>query len=669
MAADPPPPAGDRRTVRRRVVALGAALGGALFLPAAAPLTTRDDRAAPPPTPFLTVRKGSTVVLKDTTRLESLTVEAGGILAAPAGKVLTLTVDGTETGAVLTPTEAVRIAPGTYRGEVVVTVCDAHPVRFKGLVFPLRHALYVGARGPEDGRSVTAARSGGRVGTSAAEGLTVVSTGEAFNGVYVADGAYLLRDARIELTGNGRSDFVGYGAALTASGPRTRLVADGARVDCRGVMRTTVVALGGATVVVKNSRLHAANGVLPDEYVPNVNPRYMRTAPWVLGLSGNVRATNLSGKDTTTVYLSSTLSSESWGVLSSETSGDGFPFGPMSGDGSSADVTGDKCRLAAVNSRITVAGDGYGSYVVDNVTQHFLGCEFDVTGYVGIIRSGALHYGDSTPQAVRRLDTEWGLGLSERDLEALTPRAGALRSHRFGLMWHGPGSVRIDGGTVFRTTDTMFLVKGQPARLDVDGSDGARLLPGNGVLLQLMDDDDPCPTHADGWGVAEGVYHEPTPAPQRMTDFDTTVAHPMDAMAEFTDIDLTGDVFNGFRGGIGPTHGLNLCLNLTRCRLTGTVSATTVKHRVSSIDITRYRELGVVTNTPSPVVNNGVIITLGPGSHWIPTGTCHLSALRLDRGARLSAPGGRSLEMTVDGRTVRPEPGEGWSGTIVIRVR
>ncbi|UQI45548.1 hypothetical protein M1P56_14915 [Streptomyces sp. HU2014] len=668
MAVDPPPPATARRPVRRRVLGLGAALGGALFLPAAAPLTTRDDRAAPPPEPSLTVRKGRTVVLKRTTRLSTLTVEPGGTLAAPAGKALTLTVDGTETGAALTHAETVRISPGTYRGDVVVTVCDPHTVHFKGLVFALRQALFVGARGPDDSRSVTAARSGGRVGTSAADGLTVVSTGEAFNGVYVADAAYLLRDPRIELTGNGRSDFVGYGAALTASGPRGRLVADGARIDCRGVMRTAVVALGGATVVVKNSRLHTANGVLPDEYIPNVNPRYMRTAPWVLGLSGNVRATNLSGKDTTTVYLASTLSSESWGVLSSETSGDAFPFGPMSGDGSSADISGDKCRLAAVNSRITVAGDGYGSYVVDNVTQHFLGCEFDVTAYVGIIRSGALHYGDSTSQAVRRLDAEWNLGLSASDLTDLTPRACALRSHRFGLMWHGPGSVRIDGGTVLRTTETTFLVKGQPARLDVDGSDGARLLPGNGVLLQLMDDDDPCPTHADGWGVAEGVFHEPTPAPQRMPDFDTTVAHPMDAMAEFADMDLTGDVFNGFRGGTGPAHGLNLSLNLTRCRLTGAVSATTVKHRVSTIGISRYRELGVVTNTPSAVVNNGVILTLGPGSHWIPTGTCYLSALRLDRGARVTAPRGRDLEMTVDGRTVRPEPGDSWSGAIVIRV-
>ncbi|MBB5122249.1 hypothetical protein AF335_14595 [Streptomyces eurocidicus] len=649
MAPDAPPPASDLRPARRRFLGLGAALGGALLLPATTPARPAH-RAAVPPVPSLTVRSGSTVVVARTTRLYSLTVEPGGTLAAPAGKALTLTVNGTETGAALTPADTVRIAPGAYRGDVVITVCDPHMVHFKGLAFPLRQALFVGADGPDAARSVAAARSGGRVGTAAADGLTVISSGEAFNGVHVVDGTYLLRDPHIELTGNGRSDFVGYGAALTVSGTRGRLVVDGGRITCRGVMRTAVVALEGATFVMKNSRLHTYDGTLPDGYVPNVNPRFMRTAPWVLGLSGNVRATNLAGPGSTAVYLASTLSSESWGALSSETSGDG-------------------CRLGAVNSRVKVTGDGYGSYAVDNIAQVFLGCDFDVTGYIGINRGGTLHYGGSTRQAVRRLNTDWKLGLRDGELADLAPRGSTLRSRRFGVLWHGPGSVRVDGGTVLRTGGTAFLVKGQPARLSVDGADGARLLPGNGVLLQLMDDDDPCPPRMDGWGIAEAVYREPAGAPERMKDFDTAVAHPTDAVAEFHEIELTGDVFNGMRGGAGRLPGQNLSVSLTRSRLTGAVSATTTRHRVSTIDRTRYQELGVVTNTPSAVVNNGLLLTVGPGSHWTPTGTCHLSVLRLDPTARMTAPGGRSLEMTVNGRDVRPAPGGSWSGVIEIRIR
>ncbi|RLU81836.1 hypothetical protein CTZ27_31610 [Streptomyces griseocarneus] len=625
---------------------LGAALGGALVLRSAAPAR----RAARPSASTLTVRGGRTVILEHTTQLCDLTVEPGGVLAAPAGKALVLTVDGVETGTVLTAADGIRIAPGSYRGDVVLTVCEPHTVRFLGLAFAFRQALYVGAHGPDASRSVAAAWRGGRVGASTADGVRVASTGEAFNGVHVTGGTYLLRGPRIDLTGNGRCDFVGYGTALTVSGTGSRLIVDGAHVTCRGAIRAAVVATDGATAVVKNSRLHTGDGTLPDGYVPTVKPTSMRAAPWVLGLSGNVRTTVVSGRRTTAAYVACHVSSEGWGVLSSEYHSDG-------------------CRLAAVNSRVTVSGDGYGSYAIADIAQHFLGCDFDVTGYAGIVRGGALHYGDSAREAVRKLNAEWELGLSPRELADLAPRGTTVRSRRFGVLWHGPGSVRIDGRTVFRTGGTMFLGKGQPARITVDGSGGARLLPGNGVLVQLMDDDDPGrPPPKDGV-IAHSVYHEPTGAPGRAAGFDTSTAHPTDVVAEFTDIDLTGDVFNAMRGGTGNPPGLNLCLSLTRSRLTGAVTATTARHRVSSIDASRHRELGVVTNTASAVVNNGVILTLGPGSRWVPTGTCHLSALRLDRTATLSAPAGRSLELTVDGRATRPVPGRGWSGAIVVRVR
>ncbi|MFG2693177.1 hypothetical protein [Kitasatospora sp. NPDC048407] len=156
---------------RRRVLALGAAL-------AAAPWST--------PPAALTVRNGSTVTLTRTTRLRRLLVEPGGTLTAPAGQVLTLTLDGVETGTELTVTggDRARIAPGEYRGGVVVGVCEQNAVPFQGLEFQLRQALHVTADGPDAARSVPAARLGGRVGgrvgRSGVDGLTVRSTGEVF---------------------------------------------------------------------------------------------------------------------------------------------------------------------------------------------------------------------------------------------------------------------------------------------------------------------------------------------------------------------------------------------------------------------------------------------------------------------------------------------------------
>ncbi|EMF01479.1 hypothetical protein J7W19_28590 [Streptomyces mobaraensis NBRC 13819 = DSM 40847] len=648
MPQDLPAPSGLLRPARRHVLGLGAALGGAFVLRrASAPGTGHH----PDPPAVLTVRTGDTVTLARTTRLRRLTVEPDGVLTAPEGEDLTLTVDGVETGTVPTADGRLRITPGTYRGDVAVTVTERHTVRHYDLAFPFRQALYVGADGPDPARSVPAARRGGRTGRSAAEGLTVVSTGAVFNGVHVGGGSYLLRAPRVDLTGDGRCDFVGYGAALTATGPRTRLVVDGARITCHGVMRAALVATGGATVVVRNSLLRTRDGTLPDGYRPTVDPRHMRAAPWLLGITGNARTTNLSGRGTTVAYLASTLTSEGWGVLSSE--------------GGSAGG-----RIAAVNSRVTTARSGYGSYVCDGVTQHLLGCDLDVADYAAVIRGGSLHYGDSTRAAVRRLAADWRLGLTEAELVALTPRATTIRSRRFGVMWHGPGRLRVDGGTVLDTVGPVLLGKGQPARITVDGSRGARLRSADGVLMQLMDDDDPGPhSAADPPEITGRVYRDPPGPPVRADGFDTTAPHPTDVTAEFTDTDLTGDFLNGTRGGTRRLPGLDLRLTLVRTRLTGVVSATTARHRIAAVDASRLRELGVVTNTASPVVNNGVVLTLGPGSRWTPTGTCHLSALHLDPTARLAAPPGTRLEVTVDGRAVVPAPGGGWTGAVAVRVR
>lgn len=43
---------------------------------------------------------------------------------------------------------------------------------------------------------------------------------------------------------------------------------DGADIDNRGAVRTGVIARDGASVIVKNSRIHTREGVLPDDYEP-----------------------------------------------------------------------------------------------------------------------------------------------------------------------------------------------------------------------------------------------------------------------------------------------------------------------------------------------------------------------------------------------------------------
>ncbi|RAQ98478.1 hypothetical protein A4R35_23250 [Thermogemmatispora tikiterensis] len=595
----------------------------------------------------LTCGSGQTLLISQTIYMHRLTVAQGCTLAAPDGYSLTLTVNGIETGQRLTATggAATAIQPGTYRGDVVLTVAQANAISWQGLLFPFRQALYVDNSGIVRARSVLAALLGGVLTATTASNVRLVSTGEAFNGIYVAGGSYLLEHPMISFQGNGRSDFVGYGAAIVGTGEGTRLVVDHAFINNSGAVRTAVVAEGGANVIVKNSTIAVRDGILPADYVPTVDLAYMESAPWMLSIAGNVRATNLLGVNTKATYINSTLSSEGWGVLSSDVGQDG--------------------QLTAINSTLINTGSegGYGSYAIGDAVERFLGTTFDVATYASIIRGGTVFYGDSTPTAVAQLNSALDLGLSAHELAQLPVRATVINSRRFGVMWHGPGAVTVTGGTLFRTQEATFLDKGQAVTITVDGSQGARLLPANGTLLQLMENDDPGPVMVNGKLVNAGVYTEPSGLPVKDSSFDVTAVHSSDAVATFSQIALTGNFFNGMRGD------MNMVLTFNKARLTGVISASLARHAVSTITSAHYQQLGEVSNTPSPVINNGVIVTLNAGSGWTVTGTSYLSKLVLAPGATLTAPAGHTLALTVDGVPTPIVSGQSYSGNIVLAVR
>ncbi|KPI20395.1 hypothetical protein OK074_1224 [Actinobacteria bacterium OK074] len=627
---------------RRSVLIAGTTTAGALLVPAvtAVPASATTGTS-------LTVGTGQTYELAATTRLRTLSIASGGKIVAPDGHSLTLTVDGVETGQALTATGATAtlIAPGTYRGDVVLTVAVTNPVTYETLTFPFRQALYVTAAGVDRTKSVPAAVRGGRLTDTAARNVAITSTGECFDGVFVAGGTYTLERPVISLTGNGRCDFVGYGAAVVADGMDTQLVVDGARIGNKGVVRTGIVASGGANVLVKDSFVRTRNGTLPAGYQATVETPYMESVPWMLGLDGNVRATNLIGAGSAATYLNSTVFSETWGALSVE--------------------AGDGLKLTAINSHVGNTGEyGYGTYAIGDATVRVLGSRFDVGSYATICAGPAasVHYGDSTREAVAALNTELELGLSQAELAAVPERGTVVNSGRFGYMFFGTGTLKIDGGTVVNSRRATFLNKGQQTTITVDGSQGARLNPGDGTVLQVIELDDPGPVSVDGKMMNTGVYTEPTGDPAKDTTFDVTTAHTTDSAATFTSIALKGDFYNGMRTG------RNLVLGFANSTVEGVISSSATRHRTSTIDSSNFYDLGIVTNTVQPAVNNGVIVELGAGSTWTATGTSYLTKLVLAADAEVRAPRGRTLTATVDGTTTAIEPGGSYTGAIVLTV-
>ncbi len=623
------------QSLNRRMLLRAAGLGaGALLIPttfatgtAAASVSGNVTKSGP-----IYVGDGETVTVSSTTRTSLLSIASGGRLAAPIGYILTVTVDGVETGSKLVSTYGVMtlIAAGTYRGDVVINVALENPQTFFGaFTYQLRQAVYVDASGINSSYSALSAVTSGRLGAASAHDLVLRSTGEAFDGFYVANGTYELVHPDIQFDGNGRCDFVGYGAALVGDGTSTRFVIDGARIGNTGAVRPGVIATNGANVIVKNSVIATHDGVLPSDYTANIGPNMM-TVPWMLGLSGNVRATIALGVDTKATYVNSQVSSTNWGVLSTDSD--------------------NEAELTAINTDITITDkEGYGTYADGSAIDRFLGCRFNHVAYAAISTGGSVYFGDSTRAAVAALNTSQDIQLTAAELAAIPVTNTVIDSTRFGVMWAqgNGGSVTIDGGTQLRTAETSFLVKAVRVTVTVDGSQGTQIQPGNGVLLQMMETDDP--------GSTTGTYTEPTGTPSKDTSFDVTSEQSGDVVATFVDIRLRGDFYNGRR------NDQNLVLTLTGSRLDGVVSASGTAHAISSISASEYYELGRVTNTAQAAINNGVIVTVGSGSVWNVTGTSYLTSLTVDAGGAV-----RTGSMTIDGTTTEIAAGTTYTGAIVL---
>jgi len=661
----------------RHLCLLAAALAAAalIYLPALA-----GGQAAAPASAVKTIPPGAVWVLEKTTKLSSLTIGENAFIIPTNGHSVTLTVNGVEKD----------VRPGTYTGDVVVTSTATNLFKYYTLNHKFRQALYLDKTGVVEDKSVLAAAGPYKLSDGVLTGAKITSVGDNFNGIFVAGGTYTIKNPVIDFTGNGADDFDGYGAAIMAEGKDTTMIVDGARVKSHGAGRPTIVATRNSKVIVKNSVLESTNGILPADYVPNVSLGEMRAVPWMLGLNGNARATLLLGDHTSAYFINTSVSDESWALLSAD------------GDDENqekVESSRPKGNLMAVNSKLTdTGGGGYGNYFAAS----YYGTDINVGDYATI---GGATYADSDPDVIAKLNTDLGWGLTPAELKALPKKSTHIVSGRFGAMVQRP--MNVSGGTVIDAPKAIFLVKGAATTITVDGSKGARLNSKNGIILQILENDDPMGISA--------IYHEPVD-PEKAADFDVTAPGKSDLVANFSNITLKGDFYNGYPGGknnikanFGPDEGgasapggvaidtgstpgtgapgggdpggapgggggpggpggsslgENLVLTLDHSNITGVITASRARHPKPVITSLDYKMLGEVTNKPGPAVNNGVLLTLN-NSTWTVTGTSYLTSLTLGAGSEIKAPAGSKVAMTVDGNPKAIGPGS-YKGNIVI---
>jgi hypothetical protein len=113
----------------------------------------------------------------------------------------------------------------------------------------------------------------------------------------------------------------------------------------------------------------------------------------------------------------------------------------------------------------------------------------------------------------------------------------------------------------------------------------------------------------------------------------------------------------------------NIGITLENVRINGIISSATQAYKEGLEVINRYNltELGNITQTAAPAINNGVVLSLDKDSEWTVAGTSYINSLTLAEGAVVKAPAGKKLSVTVDGKAVELAAGE-YKGAIVLEI-
>ena len=554
----------------------------------------------------LIVGDSETVTIDEITNLSYLEIGEDATLTAPDGYILTLTVNGVQE----------NIETGNYRGDIVLTVLEDNIITFTMGSTTLTHyfqqGLYIDSTGIVPEKSALSAIRSGKIKDQSAKNIAMSSKGDYFNGVFVTDGGtYTLDHATIDFTGDGGNDFAGYGAALMSTGEGSTLYINDSKVTTYGVTRTALLQTDGGHMVIKNSTIKGYDGTLPDYYLPNGMPGTMFNVPWPLGLKGNNRTTNLVGVNSQESFINSYIASENWGVLSTD--------------------MGSGVTLTTINSKIENLGDsGYGLYAIGNgSTVQVYGSEIDVKDYATILIGGTVIYGDSDKETVSTLNDELELNLSSREMAHMPVKETIVNSGRFGFMSHESttSKVIITDATEINCGESIFVVRGVPTVVEVDGQYGAQLnagvealqadeTSGEKVILQVMDldkaqkntytweEDVPYPfsNYVDSTlNVFTRDYIEPCEDYDNVDVDDTrdltTATEGTDVLATFSNITLDGDFYNGTTGSNNSNDNyiinmrtleqstksnsgasMNLDLTFDNATINGNISASYVNH-------------------------------------------------------------------------------------------
>lgn len=561
-------------------------------------------------------------------------------------------------------------------------------------VEPFRAAIWVDKDGIVEDRSVTAALRGGEPTQTELTDAELHTTSDDFALLVLDGGEYTLKNIKVsapsQADGKTTNDFSGIGA-LVNCWAGSKLVMENVEMDVTGCIRPCVFVDNNSHVLVKNSHLHSLGGTNYEGCRSVASISDCASVPWVLGLTGNCRATQLMGNCASATYVNCDIASGNWGALSTD---------------NGADVTLTLIDSRTENKTMDEAnpytrrfGSGYASYIISNARERFYGAQLNAGTYIGICRGGHAEYRSSngtfsiTPMmhVLTGRPKEWNF-YAEEWLEPFDTRPETkpvfegiegkgqitvARSDGFGWMAHGSDNeIVVTDGTVVETDSAVFLHKAGNVRFVIDN---AKVSSADKVLVQLIDDDD---LTVGNFGADEDW------GPVFNTDFYEKAGWPgidyrCDGFAgansfegHFSNVTLEGDIFNGsgyFLGRAGDTQqGRPLTVTLgENAILTGAAASTSCIHvnekgeQNTHFTVEEYYYLGRVANRPHYNGVNDVHMVLTDNAVWNVSGVCLLRSLTIGENARVVLADG--LTATLDGEKIILAPGMKLEGCIEIR--
>ena len=590
----------------------------------------------------------------------------------PVDKLVTIVRDGRE----------IPCVPGEEYADSEIILTDKLPLKHSCELSETkktdyRTALYVTKDGVAAGCSAAGAISGGKYDNGGAEGISLDSASHDFSAVIVDGGKYKIKNARITLDsdadGKDTCDFVGLGSAVGAfSGARVDI--EGCEISTAGVARCTVFCDNGSDVVIRDSRLSVRGGKLYDGYVNSADFNYMVATPWVLGIMGNARGTNLMGDKASMVLVNTDVKAANWGVLSTD-NGSGNVLAVID-----SRLTTVGCEADKKNPYFRTYGSGYGTYIL-GCDEDFRGVTMNVGTYIGIAREGNAVYRSSRGN-IRVVSPSTGEVVYEGEGKGEISR---LHSDGFGIMAHDRAELTLTDGTVMETAAAAFLMRAGGVKIRVE--DGAKVTSGEGVILQILDDDDAIvgvdwngekelEFHTEfhekpGWpsenGQISSMMPPPDPAgmPPMMEGMEPPPPPQFDVHFYAADTELNGALYNG--SGYYGQGAKQLYVTLAGgAVLNGTISATETIHvnelgrQNTHFTSEEYYYLGRVANRMFYNGDNTVEVRLEAGSVWNVTETGEITSLTLADGAVLRG------KVTLDGAEIVPEAGRTYTGRIII---